>query len=102
MARGMQGLCGAGDIPSALGILGANYAPGKRKNTVFAAFSVGNPIGATAGLALGGILTSYMSWRWVMYIFAIFECIITIGSLFLIPSDKSLDEQKNIDWLGSS
>ena len=52
----MQGLAAAGAVPAALGILGANYGPGKRKNKVFASFSAGNPIGAAFGLILGGVL----------------------------------------------
>lgn len=56
----MQGLAAAGAIPSALGILGANYGPGRRKNKVFASFSAGNPVGAALGLVIGGALTSHL------------------------------------------
>ena len=98
----MQGLAAAGAVPSALGILGANYGPGKRKNKVFASFSAGNPIGAAFGLVLGGVLTSYVSWRWVMWIIGIFEAIVAIGAFLLIPKDKPRPgPRERIDWAGA-
>ena len=98
----MQGLAAAGAVPAALGILGANYGPGKRKNKVFASFSAGNPIGAAFGLILGGVLTSYVSWRWVMWIIGIFETVMAVTAVLLIPKDnKRLGPKETIDWAGA-
>jgi MFS family permease len=98
----MQGLAAAGAIPSSLGILGANYGPGRRKNKVFAAFSAGNPVGAAFGLVFGGVLTSYVSWRWMMWAFGIFQVFVAIASLFAIPKDiKRVGPRETIDWLGA-
>jgi len=101
VARGLQGLCGAGAVPAALGILGANYTPGKRKNMVFAAFSAGNPLGAATGLVLGGILTSYISWRWVMFVIGMFAIVITIAAFLIVPPDQSYANDTRVDWLGA-
>jgi MFS family permease len=98
----MQGLAAAGAVPAALGILGANYGPGKRKNKVFASFSAGNPIGAAFGLILGGVLTSYVSWRWVMWIIGIFETVMAVTAVFVIPKDKKrIGPKETIDWAGA-
>jgi MFS family permease len=102
VARGMQGLASAGAIPSALGILGANYRSGRRKNKVFASFSAGNPVGAGFGLVVGGILTTYASWRWVMWIFGIFQALVAIVSLMFIPKDiRRSGSHETIDWVGA-
>lgn len=102
VARGFQGLAAAGAIPASLGILGANYGPGKRKNKVFAAFSAGNPVGAAFGLVLGGVFTSFVSWRWMMWIFGIFMVIVTITSVFMLPKDiKKPGRRERIDFLGA-
>jgi MFS family permease len=98
----MQGLAAAGAIPSAMGILGANYRPGRRKNTVFASFSAGNPVGAAFGLIMGGVLTSFASWRWVMWIFGIFQAFVAVTSIIFIP--KSVvrpGPRERIDWAGA-
>jgi MFS family permease len=102
VARGLQGLAAAGAIPSSLGILGANYGPGRRKNRVFAAFSAGNPVGAAFGLVLGGVLTSYVSWRWMMWIFGIWQIIVAVLSVIFIPKDvKRVGTKETIDWAGA-
>jgi len=102
VARGLQGLAAAGAIPSSLGILGANYGPGRRKNRVFAAYSAGNPVGAAFGLVLGGVLTSYVSWRWMMWIFGIWQVIVAISSVIFIPKDiKRVGTKETIDWAGA-
>lgn len=102
VARGFQGLAAAGAIPSALGILGANYGPGKRKNKVFAAFSAGHPVGAGFGLVIGGVLTSYVSWRWMMWILGMFETCIAVIASFVIPKDvKRAGPGNTIDWAGA-
>jgi MFS family permease len=102
IARGFQGLAAAGAIPASLGILGANYGPGKRKNKVFAAFSAGNPVGAAFGLVLGGVFTSFVSWRWMMWIFGIFMVIVSITAVFMLPKDiKKPGPRERIDFLGA-
>ena len=102
VARGFQGLGAAGAIPASLGILGANYGPGRRKNRVFAAFSAGNPVGAAFGLVIGGILTNYASWRWICWLIGIIEALAAIGSLFVMPKDVKRDKGKEkIDVIGA-
>jgi MFS family permease len=98
----MQGLASAGAVPAAVGILGANYGPGRRKNKVFASFSAGNPIGFCFGLVLGGLLTSYVSWRWVIWIISIFQGSTGIASFFLIPKDeKRAGPRESLDYFGA-
>jgi MFS family permease len=104
VARGMQGFFTSGSIPAALGILGAAYPPGRRKNKVFATFSAGNPTGWVVGLLIGGLLTSYASWRWGFRVIAILSAIITAIAFVVIPADPPPDpsrRKETIDWLGA-
>lgn len=100
----MQGLFTSGSIPAALGILGAAYPPGRRKNKVFATFSAGNPTGWVVGLLIGGLLTSYTSWRWAFRVIALLSAIITAVAFVVIPADPPRDpsrQKEKIDWLGA-
>jgi MFS family permease len=102
VGRGFQGLAAAGAIPAAVGILGANYGPGKRKNRVFAAFSAGNPVGAGFGLVFGGVFTNYISWRWMMWFFGIFQVIVAVTSWVMLPKDvKKPGPRESIDVWGA-
>ena len=100
----MQGLFSAGSIPAALGILGSAYPPGQRKNKVFATFSAGNPSGWVIGLIIGGLLTSYSSWRWGFRVVAIMSGLITVLAFIYIPKDAPRDPARRgekVDWLGA-
>ena len=100
----MQGFFTAGSIPAALGILGAAYPPGQRKNKVFATFSAGNPTGWVVGLIIGGLLTSYSSWRWGSRVIAILSAIVAAVAFVVIPADLPRDPNRpkeKVDWLGA-
>ncbi|HXC63716.1 MAG TPA: MFS transporter, partial [bacterium] len=47
--------------------------------------------GGALGLLLGGILTSYASWRWTLYINLVFAAVATIGALLWLKNDKAAD-----------
>lgn len=65
--RGLQGLGAAANVPTAIGILGVTFAPGKAKNYAFATYSAGAPMGSVFGNILGGVVSEYASWKW-MYV----------------------------------
>ena len=65
--RGLQGLGAAANVPTAIGILGVTFVPGKAKNYAFAAYSAGAPMGSVFGNILGGLVAEYASWKW-MYV----------------------------------
>jgi len=104
VSRGMQGFFASGAIPAALGILGAAYPPGQRKNKVFATFSAGNPTGWVVGLLIGGFLTSYASWRWGFRVITIITAVVTVLSFIYIPPDPPRDPSRGrekVDWVGA-
>jgi len=100
----MQGLFASGAIPAALGIIGVAYPPGTRKNKAFATFSAGNPSGWVVGLIIGGLLTSYSSWRWGFRVVTIIGFIFTAIGFWVLPPDPPKDPNRpriKIDWLGA-
>jgi MFS family permease len=53
--RGLQGLAVAAMAPTALGILGDTFAPGKAKDLAFGYFGAGAPLGGILGNIFVGI-----------------------------------------------
>jgi MFS family permease len=47
--RGLQGLAAAAMAPTALGILGVTFPPGKAKDVAFGCFGAGAPLGGVIG-----------------------------------------------------
>ncbi|UJA21646.1 MFS transporter [Thermoleophilia bacterium SCSIO 60948] len=67
-ARATQGLGAAVAAPSALAILLATFPEGAPRNKALGLYSAMSAAGGAIGLLLGGALTSWLSWRWVLLI----------------------------------
>jgi MFS family permease len=105
--RGLQGLGAAAMVPTAIGILGVTFPPGKAKNYAFATYAAGAPLGAIIGNIFGGLLGEYLSWKWVFWIFGILAAICTVAGWYVIPlpplpSNPEATAKKTVDWIGGT
>src|SRR5512132_2239242 len=66
--RGVQGLGGALLAPAALSLLMTTFAEGRDRNLALGIYGAASGSGAAAGVLLGGVLTSYLSWSWIFFI----------------------------------
>src|SRR5499427_250116 len=66
--RGLQGLGGALLAPAALSLLMMTFAEGRERNLALGIYGAASGSGAAAGVLLGGVLTSYLSWSWIFFI----------------------------------
>ena len=67
-ARAVQGAGGAVIAPTALALITTNFPEGAERNRAFGVYAAMAGLGSAAGLLLGGILTTYVSWRWVLFV----------------------------------
>ncbi|KAF1845030.1 MFS general substrate transporter [Cucurbitaria berberidis CBS 394.84] len=103
--RGLQGLAAAAMAPTALGILGVTFPPGRTKDIAFGCFGAGAPLGGITGNIFGGVIGEYLNWKWVFWIFAIISGISTIASYLVIPLPPPQPEpimRNTIDWIGGT
>ena len=98
-ARAVQGAGGAVIAPTALALISTNFPQGAERNRAFSVYAAMAGAGAAAGLVLGGILTSYASWRWVFFVN------VPIGILMAAAAPRVLTESPRrpgrIDWAGA-
>jgi EmrB/QacA subfamily drug resistance transporter len=66
--RAVQGLGGALLAPAALSLLMTTFAEGRERNLALGIYGAASGSGAAAGVLLGGVLTSYLSWSWIFFI----------------------------------
>jgi len=66
--RALQGLGGALLAPAALSLLMTRFAEGRDRNLALGIYGAASGSGAAAGVLLGGVLTSYLSWSWIFFI----------------------------------
>jgi EmrB/QacA subfamily drug resistance transporter len=67
-ARAVQGLGAAIVSPAALSIITTTFAEGPERNRALGIWGAVAGAGGAAGVLLGGILTSGLSWRWVLFV----------------------------------
>ena len=67
-ARAAQGLGAAALAPAALALLTAAFPTGKPRIRAFGVWSAMNAAGGALGVLIGGLLTQYAGWRWVMFV----------------------------------
>jgi EmrB/QacA subfamily drug resistance transporter len=67
-ARAVQGAGGAVIAPTALALITTNFPEGRERNRALGVYAAMAGAGSAVGLLLGGILTTYASWRWVLFV----------------------------------
>ncbi|GAA1957915.1 DHA2 family efflux MFS transporter permease subunit [Nocardioides panacihumi] len=67
-ARAFQGLGAAIITPAALSILSTTFAEGRERNIALGAWGAVGGFGGVAGVLLGGVLTSALSWEWIFFV----------------------------------
>ena len=67
-ARALQGLGAALVSPAALSIVTNTFAEGAERNRALGVWGAVAGSGGAAGVLLGGILTQYAGWEWVLFV----------------------------------
>jgi EmrB/QacA subfamily drug resistance transporter len=87
-SRAAQGLGAALLSPAALSIVTTSYA-GAQRTAALSAWGAIGAGGAAAGVLLGGMLTSWLSWEWVFFINVPIGLVTAALAFHLVPSTRS-------------
>ena len=68
IARAIQGIGGALASPAVLALVVSGFAEGRERVRALAIYSGVVTAGGSLGLVLGGLITQWASWRWVLFI----------------------------------
>ena len=68
LARALQGVGGALAAPSSLALLATMFPEGRERMRALAMFTAVSIGGGAIGLISGGMLTQWVSWRWVLFV----------------------------------
>ena len=101
IARAVQGLGAALLSPAALSILTSTFREGAERNRALGVWGGVAGAGGAAGVLLGGLLTEYLSWRWVLFV----NVPIAVGAVLLaprlVPESRDEREQGGFDLAGA-
>jgi EmrB/QacA subfamily drug resistance transporter len=86
--RTIQGVGGALMSPAALSIITVVFEEGKERNRALGIWAAITAGGAALGLILGGVLTEYASWRWVLFVNVPIAAAAIMGALRFVPESR--------------
>jgi DHA2 family multidrug resistance protein len=97
--RALQGFTGGAMIPTVFSV-GFILFPGKERAAIPAILGMVSVLAPTLGPTLGGLITEYISWRWIFFI----NIVPGIAVTLLVPSLLRIDQAnlsmfRRIDWL---
>jgi EmrB/QacA subfamily drug resistance transporter len=87
-ARALQGLGAALLAPSALSMVTNMFAEGSERNKALGVWGAVSGSGGAAGVLLGGVLTEYAGWEWVLWVN------VPIGVIAAFIAPRLLDESR--------
>lgn len=96
-ARVLSGIGPAILLPNALGLLGATYDEGRRKDMVFSLFGACAPSGAVVGGTFAG-LWSLLWWPWTFWTFGIALACLGGLSYFILPAVPLKEEEQDLTF----
>ena len=100
-ARAVQGLGGAMLSPAALSIITTTFKDGSERNKALGVWGAVAGSGGAAGVLLGGVLTEYAGWEWVLWVNVPIGIAAALLAPRLILESRSDDANRSFDIPGA-
>src|SRR6266568_656482 len=99
--RSLQGLGAALLAPAALSILTTTFEEGRERNLALGIWGAVSGSGAAAGVLLGGLLTSALSWSWIFFVNIPVGLLVLGLSPFLLRESRAELAHRHFDLAGA-
>ncbi|MEU4542112.1 MFS transporter [Nonomuraea dietziae] len=87
-ARVLQGVGASIVAPAALSLLADTFPAGPQRNKALGVYGAMGGLGSVVGLLLGGALTEYLGWRWIMFVNIPIALLVMAGTFALVPGTR--------------
>ena len=102
IARAVQGLGAAIASPAALSIVTTTFAEGSERNRALAIWGAVAGAGGAAGVLLGGVLTEWAGWEWVLFVnVPIAAFVVWQAPQRLVESREEEESERTLDIPGA-
>lgn len=85
IARAAQGIGAALAAPAVLALITSTFPEGRERNRALGLFTAASVGGASLGLVAGGLLTEWLSWRWIMFVNVPIGIGVIVAALLVVP-----------------
>jgi EmrB/QacA subfamily drug resistance transporter len=100
-SRAVQGLGGAIISPAALSIVMTSFEEGADRNKALGVWGALGGSGAAVGVLAGGILTEYLSWRWIFFVNVPVGALVLALTPRIVPESRREGAERRYDALGA-
>jgi EmrB/QacA subfamily drug resistance transporter len=100
--RALQGLGAALLSPAALSILTTTFQEGRERNIALGVWGAASGSGGAAGVLLGGVLTSSLSWSWIFFINLPVGVLVFAVSPWLLRESRANLDHRYFDVAGAT
>jgi EmrB/QacA subfamily drug resistance transporter len=101
-ARAVQGLGAAIISPAALSLVTTMFAEGAERNRALGVWGAVAGSGGAAGVLLGGILTQYAGWEWVLFVNVPIGLVVAAMAPRLLPESRDDAGRRVFDVAGAT
>jgi EmrB/QacA subfamily drug resistance transporter len=99
-ARVLQGSFGALLAPAALAMLTTTFTDPSERGRAFGIYGAIAGGGGAVGLLLGGVLTSYASWRWTLFVNLVIGGVAIVGAAHFLSNSRAA-QRPHLDLPGA-
>jgi EmrB/QacA subfamily drug resistance transporter len=85
-ARAVQGAAGAIVAPAALALVATTFPEGRPRSRAMGVYAAMGVAGSAVGLIAGGLLVSYVSWRWVLFVNVPIGIVVALAAPAVLPA----------------
>jgi EmrB/QacA subfamily drug resistance transporter len=85
-ARAVQGAGAAIVAPTALALISTTFPEGPPRNRAMGVYAAMSVAGGAAGLIAGGLLATYASWRWVLFVNVPIGIVVALAAPAVLPA----------------
>src|ERR671925_480033 len=100
-SRAVQGLGGAIISPAALSIVMTSFEEGADRNKALGVWGALGGSGAAVGVLAGGVLTDYLSWRWIFFVNVPVGVLVLALTPRIVPDSRRDTAERHYDALGA-
>ena len=100
-SRAVQGLGGAIISPAALSIVMTSFEEGADRNKALGVWGALGGSGAAVGVLAGGVLTEYLSWRWIFFVNVPVGVVVLLLTPRIVPESRREGSGRQYDALGA-
>src|SRR3954462_12918993 len=101
-ARAVQGLGAAIISPAALSLVTTMFAEGAERNKALGVWGAVAGSGGAAGVLLGGVLTQYAGWEWVLFVNVPIGIAAALVAPRLLPESRDSGRERVFDLAGAT